>query len=79
MRLFGISATMPNYLDVAAFLHVKKDHVYFFDHRYRPIPLLQKFIGVKDPSGIKKIKKSKKDVYNDLAYELAQGVLKHGK
>lgn len=40
MRLFGISATMPNYLDVAAFLHVKKDHVYFFDHRYRPIPLL---------------------------------------
>lgn len=71
---------MPNYLDVAAFLHVKKDDVFYFDHRYRPVPLLQKFIGVKEPSVMKRgPKRTKKDIYNELAYDLAHAVLRHDK
>ena len=32
-RLVGLSATLPNYHDVATFLRVKPDHLYFFDNR----------------------------------------------
>lgn len=67
--MLGLSATLPNYLDVASFLHVKKESVFFFDSSYRPVPLMQRFIGVKDPKqGNSRVKRKKIDVYNDLAY-----------
>lgn len=34
-RLVGLSATLPNYEDVAAFLKVKPQHLYYFDNSYR--------------------------------------------
>lgn len=46
--MVGLSATLPNYLDVATFLQVKKENVFFFDQTFRPVPLLQRFFGVKD-------------------------------
>ncbi len=39
IRLVGLSATLPNYQDVATFMRVKKQHLYYFDASYRPIPL----------------------------------------
>jgi len=49
VRLAGLSATLPNPLDVAMFLRVSPDKgFFFFDQSYRPIPLAQKFIGVKE-------------------------------
>ena len=48
IRIVGLSATLPNYVDVAEFLKVNL-HVglFFFDQSFRPVPLEQRFIGVK--------------------------------
>ena len=38
-RLVGLSATLPNYEDVASFLRVKeKVGLFYFDTSYRPLP-----------------------------------------
>ena len=48
IRIVGLSATLPNYQDVARFLNVDpKKGLFFFDGRFRPVPLAQTFIGVK--------------------------------
>ena len=39
VRLVGLSATLPNYIDVASFLHVLPDNIFYFDSSYRPVPL----------------------------------------
>ncbi|KEH28731.1 U5 small nuclear ribonucleoprotein 200 kDa helicase [Medicago truncatula] len=47
IRLVGLSATLPNFEDVARFLRV--DHnkgLFYFDNSYRPVPLSQQFIGI---------------------------------
>ena len=46
-RIVGLSATLPNYEDVAAFLRVSPDKgLFYFDNSYRPVPLLQQYIGI---------------------------------
>lgn len=46
-RIVGLSATLPNYQDVAAFLRVKKERgLFYFDNSYRPCPLAQQYIGI---------------------------------
>ena len=46
IRIVGLSATLPNYLDVARFLNVNPaSGLFFFDGRFRPVPLQQTFIG----------------------------------
>ncbi len=48
IRIVGLSATLPNYLDVARFLRVNPyQGLFFFDARFRPVPLGQTFIGIK--------------------------------
>lgn len=48
IRIVGLSATLPNYVDVALFLRVNPyKGMFFFDDSFRPIPLTQQFIGVK--------------------------------
>ena len=48
IRIVGLSATLPNYLDVARFLRVNPyEGLFFFDGRFRPVPLGQTFIGIK--------------------------------
>jgi pre-mRNA-splicing helicase BRR2 len=45
VRLVGLSATLPNYGDVATFLRVKPEKgLFFFDHSYRPVPLQMQYI-----------------------------------
>ena len=52
VRLLGLSATLPNPGDVAQFLRVNADKgFFFFDQTYRPIPLHQRFIGIKEDKG----------------------------
>lgn len=47
-RIIGLSATLPNYVDVAAFLCVNPyEGLFYFDNRFRPVPLTQTFIGVR--------------------------------
>nr|CAB3223427.1 activating signal cointegrator 1 complex subunit 3 [Phallusia mammillata] len=48
IRIVGLSATLPNYIDVARFLRVNPHKgLFFFDGRFRPVPLQQTFVGVK--------------------------------
>jgi len=48
IRIVGLSATLPNYVDVARFLGVSlQKGLFFFDGRFRPVPLAQTFIGNK--------------------------------
>ncbi|CEJ61600.1 Putative DEAD/DEAH box helicase [Penicillium brasilianum] len=54
IRIVGLSATLPNYVDVADFLKVNKmAGLFFFDQSFRPVPLEQHFIGVKGKPGSK--------------------------
>lgn len=53
IRILGLSATLPNYLDVATFLHVNPFiGLFFFDSRFRPVPLGQTFVGVKSTNKV---------------------------
>lgn len=80
IRMLGLSATLPNYLDVAAFIHVRRENVFFFDAKFRPIPLIQRYIGIKEPMHlIKGPRRCQKDIYNDVCYDLAHNVLEHNK
>ncbi|ORY19390.1 Sec63 Brl domain-domain-containing protein [Clohesyomyces aquaticus] len=64
VRLVGLSATLPNYRDVASFLRVDTDKGPFhFDATFRPCPLKQEFIGVTDKKAIKQLK-----TMNDVCY-----------
>ena len=48
IRIVGLSATLPNYTDVAAFLRVQpRRGLFYFDSRFRPVPLGMSFIGVR--------------------------------
>lgn len=53
-RMVGLSATLPNYKDVAQFLHVAPEALFYFDALYRPCPLEQQFIGIKERTAIKR-------------------------
>ncbi len=64
VRLVGLSATLPNYRDVASFLRVDpKKGLFHFDGSFRPCPLRQEFIGVTDRKPIKQLK-----IMNDITY-----------
>ncbi len=65
VRIVALSATLPNYKDVAAFLRVKLDGgVFFFDNSYRPVPLEQTYIGVTEKKAIKRLM-----LMNEILYE----------
>ncbi|GAA5949316.1 hypothetical protein JCM21900_005602 [Sporobolomyces salmonicolor] len=52
IRVVGLSATLPNYIDVADFLGVNRyTGLFFFDSSFRPVPLEQHFVGVKGKPG----------------------------
>ncbi|GAA5998703.1 ATP-dependent RNA helicase BRR2 [Rhodotorula paludigena] len=65
VRLVGLSATLPNFKDVARFLHVDPEKgLFYFDSSYRPCPLKQEFIGVTEKKAIKRYQ-----VTNEICYE----------
>lgn len=65
IRLVGLSATLPNYIDVAAFLRVKPEKgLFFFDHSYRPVPLQMQYIGVTERNAFKRFQ-----LQNEICYE----------
>lgn len=65
VRLVGLSATLPNYKDVATFLRVNpKKGLFYFESSYRPCPLKQEFIGITEKKAIKRLQ-----VMNEVTYE----------
>ena len=64
VRMIGLSATLPNYRDVASFLRVDPEkNMFHFDGTFRPCPLRQEFVGVSDKKAIKQLK-----TMNDVCY-----------
>lgn len=56
VRVVALSATLPNYEDVARFLDVDfNEGLFYFNNTYRPVPLSQTYIGISESSGIKKM------------------------
>ncbi|TVY81829.1 Pre-mRNA-splicing factor brr2 [Lachnellula suecica] len=64
VRLVGLSATLPNYRDVASFLRVDPTKgMFHFDGSFRPCPLRQEFVGITEKKAIKQLK-----TMNDVTY-----------
>uniref|UniRef100_A0A0N5ASB3 U5 small nuclear ribonucleoprotein 200 kDa helicase n=1 Tax=Syphacia muris TaxID=451379 RepID=A0A0N5ASB3_9BILA len=63
-RLVGLSATLPNYQDVGAFLRVKPKNLFYFDNSYRPVPLEQQYIGITEKKALKRFQ-----TMNEVVYE----------
>lgn len=67
VRLVGLSATLPNYKDVASFLRVDMNKgLFHFDGSFRPCPLRQEFVGVTDRKAIKQLKTMNDVTYNKV-------------
>jgi pre-mRNA-splicing helicase BRR2 len=65
VRMVGLSATLPNFEDVAAFLRVNPAKgLFVFDNSFRPCPLQQQFIGVTVKKPLQRFQ-----LMNDICYE----------
>lgn len=75
VRIVGLSATLPNYLDVAEFLRVNPmAGLFFFDDSFRPVPLEQQFLAVKGKAGSRQaIDDLDRTSYEKLVEMLAEG------
>ncbi|KAF9263522.1 Sec63-domain-containing protein [Marasmius fiardii PR-910] len=59
IRIVGLSATLPNFIDVSDFLSVSRQKgLFYFDSSFRPIPLEQHFLGIKGKPGTAQSKKN---------------------
>ena len=66
-RLVGLSATLPNYQDVASFLRVKPDvGLFYFDTSYRPCPLAQQYIGINIKKPLQRFQLMNEICYNKV-------------
>ncbi|KAH3683929.1 hypothetical protein WICPIJ_005129 [Wickerhamomyces pijperi] len=67
VRLVGLSATLPNYVDVANFLRVDESKgLFYFDASYRPCPLAQQFIGITEKNSFKKTQAMNEACYDKI-------------
>ncbi|XP_059194984.1 activating signal cointegrator 1 complex subunit 3 [Centropristis striata] len=74
IRILGLSATLPNYLDVAAFLHVNPYiGLFYFDSRFRPVPLGQTFVGIKSTNKSQQIHDMEEVCYNKVLEQVKAG------
>lgn len=71
IRIVGLSATLPNYVDVAVFLGVNPQKgLFYFDSGFRPVPLEQRFIGAK--------KINNPLLMNKICYEKCEELVRQG-
>ncbi|XP_076136691.1 activating signal cointegrator 1 complex subunit 3 [Alosa pseudoharengus] len=74
IRILGLSATLPNYLDVASFLHVNPYiGLFYFDSRFRPVPLGQSFVGVKATSKVQQLHDMEEVCYENVLKQIRAG------
>ena len=65
VRLVGLSATLPNYEDVATFMRVNPEKgLHVFDNSFRPCPLQQQYIGVTVKKPLQRMQ-----LMNEICYE----------
>lgn len=74
IRIVGLSATLPNYIDVARFLRVNPyQGLFFFDGRFRPVPLSSCFIGVKGNNNLQQLTQMDQVCYDKVVDLLKDG------
>lgn len=74
IRIVGLSATLPNYLDVARFLNVNPHKgLFYFDGRFRPVPLQQTFIGIRATGFLQQQKDMDEICYEKVLDNVKQG------
>ncbi len=64
IRLVGLSATLPNYEDVAMLLRVEDGGIFHFGNAHRPVPLELTFLGVDSKKAVQRFK-----LMNEICYE----------
>ncbi|XP_011044153.1 PREDICTED: U5 small nuclear ribonucleoprotein 200 kDa helicase-like [Populus euphratica] len=70
IRLVGLSATLPNFEDVALFLRVDLEKgLFHFDNSYRPVPLSQQYIGININKPLQRFQ-----LMNDICHEKVMDV-----
>ncbi|THH33662.1 hypothetical protein EUX98_g543 [Antrodiella citrinella] len=75
IRIIGLSATLPNYVDVSDFLSVNRQTgLFYFDSSFRPVPLEQHFIGIKGKPGSPLARKN----LDKVAYEKVAELVREG-
>lgn len=75
IRIVGLSATLPNFVDVADFLRVNPyAGLFYFDASFRPVPLEQHFLGAKGKVGTK----ASNENIERTAYEKVKEMLERG-
>jgi len=75
IRIVGLSATLPNYQDVAEFIGADKEGTIYFDSSYRPTPLKCGFYGIKETSNTKRAN----NIMNDIIFTNLKRMLRMGK
>jgi replicative superfamily II helicase len=75
IRIVGLSATLPNYNDVAEFIGADEKGTFYFDSSYRPTPLKCAFYGVKESANAKRAN----NMMNDIIYDNLKRMLSMGK
>ncbi|XP_052179855.1 DExH-box ATP-dependent RNA helicase DExH14 isoform X1 [Diospyros lotus] len=74
IRIVGLSATLPNYMEVAQFLRVNPDAgLFFFDSSYRPVPLAQQYIGISEHNF-----QARNNLLNEICYNKVVDSLRQG-
>ncbi|KAF5832046.1 Sec63 Brl domain-containing protein [Dunaliella salina] len=74
IRVVGLSATLPNYIDVATFLNVNPSTgLFYFDSSFRPVPLALDFVGVTVNNFAARNNMMTEICYNKVADSLKRG------
>lgn len=75
IRIVGLSATLPNYVDVSDFLRVNRyQGLFYFDSSFRPVPLEQHFIGCRGKVRSETLRRnSDKAVFDKATEMLSEG------
>ncbi|KAL0792290.1 hypothetical protein Bca101_063667 [Brassica carinata] len=74
IRIVGLSATLPSYLQVAQFLRVNPDTgLFYFDSSYRPVPLAQQYIGITEHNFA-----AKNALLNEICYKKVADSIRQG-
>lgn len=75
IRIVGLSATLPNYDDVARFIGADGQGTFYFDSSYRPTPLKCGFYGIKNYGNADRANK----IMNAIIYDNLKRILRMGK
>ena len=83
VRIVALSATLPNYRDVALFLRVNLDRgLFYFGSEYRPVPLDQTYVGISSKKALKRAQVTNEVVFEKVMDEVGKNqvlVFVHGR